>query len=630
MQPFQIPAILLVEKLRLRKLLVTLTWYPAQAVWLLMGLIPLVVDVPSGMAVSALLGLMAFRGFLIAIMSTGWNSWMRDLVPRSSMGRFFSRRLAYSTGASIVFGLAGGAFIDFWKSVSTADNEVLGFSFVLVFGYLSLGLMSCLFVSMMPEPRMPPELASRPSIPRMLAAPLRDSNYKHLVRFLFFWHFVSYLAIPFFPVYMLVVLELPLSAVIGFTVLSQVVYVVFLGIWGPLADKYGYKVTLSLAASLYVLVILGWAFTTLPDRYFMTFPLLTLLFIFWGVASAGTNLAVDTFGLKLAPQGQAISYLVAASLATSLGAGLGPLVGGRFVDFFSVRELAFNISWISPSQNVNLPALHLTGYDFLFAISFLLGLLALNTLHALREEGEVSREVVLDEIVSATRQMARPLGPVPGLGMVATLPYHYLRHIPGVDVAVSMTAYEIVSATRAAVSAVAHGGATAADIAEKVGHTVSEMAHRIHIHRPHGVQLARDATKGAMHAVEGSDASLREVADGAFRGVISGLHKAGLLEAEKALREVGYGAVQGTSEAGLDIEEAAWQVVQSARSAAKGIGISEEEAASHVALGAMEAAESLGAEAVMEVKSALLNQPLARRRTPSGEEEKLVERVGDA
>ncbi|MGH2544426.1 MAG: hypothetical protein ACRDIB_16660, partial [Ardenticatenaceae bacterium] len=35
MQPFQIPAILLVEKLRLRKLLATLTWYPAQAIWLL-------------------------------------------------------------------------------------------------------------------------------------------------------------------------------------------------------------------------------------------------------------------------------------------------------------------------------------------------------------------------------------------------------------------------------------------------------------------------------------------------------------------------------------------------------------------------------------------------------------------
>lgn len=71
---------------------------------------------------------------------------------------------------------------------------------------------------------------------------------------------------------------------------------------------------LSLSASLYLLAIGGWTFTTLPDPYFLTIPLVVILQIFAGVAAAGVNLTMTTIGLKLAPQERATSYIVTVSL----------------------------------------------------------------------------------------------------------------------------------------------------------------------------------------------------------------------------------------------------------------------------------------------------------------------------
>jgi len=51
-QPLQIPAILLVERLRKRKVIAVPTWFIAQALWLPIALIPVFMDVPSGAAIS--------------------------------------------------------------------------------------------------------------------------------------------------------------------------------------------------------------------------------------------------------------------------------------------------------------------------------------------------------------------------------------------------------------------------------------------------------------------------------------------------------------------------------------------------------------------------------------------------
>jgi hypothetical protein len=125
MQLLQIPAIWLVEQLRWRKAISVLSWLPAQLMWVLAALIPFYVGVPSQTAVAVLLGLMVVRGLLSAITNCSWNSWVRDLVPQSIMGGFFSQRLAWGTVASIIFSLVGAFFVDFWGTQASPGGKSL-------------------------------------------------------------------------------------------------------------------------------------------------------------------------------------------------------------------------------------------------------------------------------------------------------------------------------------------------------------------------------------------------------------------------------------------------------------------------------------------------------------------------
>ncbi len=448
-QILQIAAIFLIEKFRRRKVITILTWIWAQLLWFPIAVIPFLVPVPSSQAVSLLLGMMIVRGLLGSITNCGWNAWISDLVPKKILGNFFAQRTILSTISTVVFGLGGAFFVDYWTGRSTGANAIQGYGYVIACGAFFMGLASPLFMSFMPEPLMQSP-AERIPLLQNITAPLKDRNFKWLLGFLFFWSFASNLALPFFSVYMLQNIGLSVSTVIALYILSQSFSIIFLRVWGSLIDRFGCKVILSLCASLYLLVILGWIFTLMPGKYFLTIPLLITLHIFAGIASAGVGLATSTIGLKLAPRSRATSYLSGTSLALNIGAGLGPVVGGILADFFSQRQFGLTLTWTDPAHSMQIQALNVTGLSFLFAIALFLGLLTLSILANLREEGEASREVVLETLMNPMRELYRPVSsPFPyNLGNGSLYRYIMRIPLPGLDVALSVVVYQIADIAR--------------------------------------------------------------------------------------------------------------------------------------------------------------------------------------
>lgn len=197
----------------------------------------------------------------------------------------------------------------------------------------------------------------------------------------------------------------------------------------------------------------------MPETYILTMPLLVGLHVLAGIANAGVTLTVGTIGLKLAPQGESTSYLAGASLATSLGAGLGPIFGGLVADFFVPRQLSLTFTWIDPVSSIQLPALSIIGRDFLFAIAFIVGLITLGILARIREEGEVGREAILESMMTPIREFSQPMSSVPGLTFLSNFPFGFLKRvpIPGLDVALGVTVYEIAEMARTATSATVRG-----------------------------------------------------------------------------------------------------------------------------------------------------------------------------
>ena len=591
-QAVRLLAILAVERFRRRKAIGIPVLCASHLLWIPIGLVPILIDAPGTKAVIAVICLLAIRELFPPVWASTWTGWMRDLVPRKILGSYHSRRLAIVTGAVAVVGIAGSLFVRWWESASP-DDAILAYSVLLIGGALTFGVASPLLAARAREPLMPAALDSGRSALSILAEPLRHRNFFRLARFLFVWSLTLNLAIPFFAVYMLVEIGLSLPAVIAFTALGQAANVAFVRVWGPMADRFGSKTVLSLSASLYLLAILAWVFTAHPERHFLTLPLLAALHIFAGIAAAGVTLTMSTLSLKVAPTGGGTPYLGVAGIATSIGGGIGPIIGGLMAQHFSERTLGFNMVWESPGGVAGVSVLSLTGFEFLFAAVFVIGLLSLNLLVSVREEGAAPRDAALSELAARAGPAARAISSVPGLGPVSAISYGYLRRVPGADVALGVTAYELAAAARAAVVSAGMGRSLAGDVAHLVGGALERTIHEVEDVAEHGLELALHTTRGAVHVGDILSDQLGRVAHGAVLGTLRTMAGRGF-DSKDALRGAGYGAVQGAIEAGDDPAQAAIEAVEAALEVAPELGLTRQAAAAALSMGALDAAEAAG------------------------------------
>lgn len=610
MQPLQIAAVVMIERIRMRKAVTIPASVAVDFSWLLIGLIPFAIISPSPVAVTLLLLLTAIRGAGNAIEITGWTSWLRDLAPSGAIGGFFAQRLRTATASAALSGLAAALFIDWWAANAPSPNLIFGYSYAILFGSVVFGLCSDAVTTAIPEPRMAKPEGARPSILQMLAGPLQDDNFRRLLFFLFIWNFVAQLAVPFFAVYMLIRLELPLALVVGLGVLSQLSNVLFLRVWGAYADRFGCKAILSICAPLFLLVILGWTFATNPDRHALTMPLLFFFHFLLGVATAGIEVASTAIRMKMAPPARATAFLTASSLAINLGAGISPLAGGALVDFLNARQLEIIFRWIDPARIVSFPAVFLTGYDFLFIIAFFLGLLTLGALGRIQEEGEAKNEVVMNELMAQTRENLRALSFVPGLSSISQFPLaglRYLPAIPGLNVAAGVTAYQISSSIRYAVDSIALGSATARQVSTQVGQAVARAGHGSRHVTRHGVEIAFGATEGAIRSIAGRGSHGNRYVGAAVSGTLTAMRSAGARPVD-AVKGVVYGVIHGANEGDMELDDVVASSLDAVRESADQLGLSEREAVMYAVEAAFEVAEGMAEEPQSQIREALLDE----------------------
>ena len=417
MQLIQLPSSYLVEKIRNRKKISVTFASLSRLSLLLLISIPFLFSLKAGLVVLTVA--LALHAGFSAVSLCSWNSWMKDLIPVSRMGPFFSKRLGVTSTLALVLSLVGAYFIDYWSK--TFPQFLLhGYAILFFVGFL-VGMIGVIFISRIPEPRMfGPK--RKLHIFRLISHPFKDVSFKQLIIYLGSLNFAVNLAAPFFTVYMLQRLGLNLTLVIAFQVLTQIVNVIFLRIWGRFSVKHTNKAILSISSPLFMFSILGWTFTTLPDPHFFTIPLLIIIHIVMGMALAGIKLAAGNIRLKLAPQGDSASYLAATSFVNSLAAGIAPLIGGLFADFFSARELSMTIRWTSPLREFAISTLSLQHWDFFFFLAFVVGLYSIHRLSKVEETGTVAKRERITEFIAEIRREIRNLSTVAGIRSMIKFP----------------------------------------------------------------------------------------------------------------------------------------------------------------------------------------------------------------
>jgi MFS family permease len=416
-QLLQIPSIYLVEKIRNRRAISMTASAGSRVFWLLIASIPLLFSREASLTL--LLIAILLNGSFTAVSNCSWNSWMRDLVPQDRLGAFFSKRMSLSVGLGIALSLAAAFSIDYWRRMFP-EFELYGYSILFAMGFLA-GMIGIYFISTIPEPRMA-LVEGKTHFFSLLSRPFRDANFKELIMFLGSWNFAVNLAAPFFTVYMLKRLQLGLSVIIAFTVLSQIMNLAFLRIWGRFSDRFSNKSVLGVSGPLFMGCIIAFTFTAMPEKHIFTLPLLILIHIFMGISMAGVTLASGNIGLKLAPKGQATAYLAANSLVNSLAAGIAPVLGGKFADFFAARQLSLMFKWTSPGRELTFQTFHFQHWDFFFLFAFLIGLYCIHRLTRVKEVGEVEEEIVVRELITQVRRDMRNLSTVGGLCQMVNFP----------------------------------------------------------------------------------------------------------------------------------------------------------------------------------------------------------------
>ncbi len=428
-QVLQLPAIFVVEKVRRRRAIVLACSGTSRVGILILALVPILWPGEQGLRFA--LGGLALYSLCVAVTACAWNSWMRDLIPGDRLGWFASRRMTLTTAVALAVSLAAGWGLTFWKQHAPEGWVLYGYSILFTLG-LAAGVVNLLIIRGVPEPPMEPA-GRRRSILEVTTGPFRDLNFRRLMIFMAAWSFAINLVAPFFAVYLLTKLGYSIGGVIALSILSQVMNLIFFRVWGWFADTFSNKAVLRICGPAYLLCVLGWTFTTLPNPHALTLPLLIVLHVIMGIAAAGITLGNANIGLKLAPAKQATSFLATNSVVASLAAGVAPILGGQLADRFKQWELSWDLTLYKGEVLWwEVPTLNLGHWDFLFAIALVVGFYALHRLALVAEIGKTDGRIPFGQVVVQTRREIQNFSSVAGLRYMFLLPNVVMRGLrPG-------------------------------------------------------------------------------------------------------------------------------------------------------------------------------------------------------
>lgn len=356
--------------------------------------------------IAALVPLLVAYATLATFGGGAWQVWVRELVPRESLGRYFGRRMAVLSAVGLLTVLGAGQFLQRWSG----DPRV-AFAFLFALGG-ALGLVSAALLSRAPS--RPSEAMPSHGFVTLLRKPFADPNYRRLLVFLGAWGFAANLALPFLSVMLLRTLGFGFGVVTILAAVSQLCNILGLRIWAPLTDRFGSKPILGLAGSVFLVGMSLWAFFP-KGASTGTLVLAAFVHALLGFALAGLDVASTSVVMKLAREEEAPAYLASASVVKAIAAGAAPLLGGLLATLLADRRFSVRLAWTDPDGEGIVNALSFVGHEYLFLLSVILLLYALHRLLAFTEEGEAPPE----QVVRAMRREVGAVGSIAGMRQFA-------------------------------------------------------------------------------------------------------------------------------------------------------------------------------------------------------------------
>lgn len=337
-----------VERLGARKAISVWVFGPARLVWLAVVALPLL-GYHGGHSVRGLQVLtvvVTVSWVLAGFASVSWLAWMADLVPERIRGEYFGRRSMISGGVSAVVGLLAGRLVDNWKAEYGA-NDPGGLIVTLAVG-LACGLASWYTLMKCPEgPITRPEPGSEAgSYLGHMRETLADPNFRAFLKFSMLVSLGTWVASPYFNVYMIKVMGLPYSLMVLFAAVSSLGSLLTVRLWGKLADHFGARPVMSACLTGIAGAPVLWLLSAGGNWW----PIL-IAFALGGAAWSGYSLAQMNLLFKITPDERKSVYIGVFYALDALPTLVAPLIGGWFLQH--TEHLALHLgSWTVVSYHV--------------------------------------------------------------------------------------------------------------------------------------------------------------------------------------------------------------------------------------------------------------------------------------
>ena len=265
------------------------------------------------------------------------KTWMSELTPPEIRGRYFGLRNIFVGSFGMIVGYVGSRYVDHWEA---AGRGMFGFQ-TLFAASAFLGFLSLAVMAITPEEPGEPKKQSLRTLLESFQIPFRDKSFAIWIAFRGCYSFATGFADPFFPVYLLKQLRLPLATVAIYTAVGQIAGIALSRFWGTLADRYGNKA---------VLVIVCVAKSIYPALWIFATGRNTLWAIMWlGFVhcirgfNSGQHITVLNLALWLSPDESRPMYLACESAVVSLMAAISPFLGGLLIELIAGRQAEISI-----------------------------------------------------------------------------------------------------------------------------------------------------------------------------------------------------------------------------------------------------------------------------------------------
>jgi MFS family permease len=323
----QIPASILSERSKDKRILPTVGGFFNRASWLVLALLPFLFSPQHRVAVVIILA--SFRIVMANLGVPAWTSLQADLVPRSIRGQYYANRNMVLNMCA----LGATVLATFLLRLDFPTSYILIFSIATLLGVISTYIFIRIpFANTQGKPGVKGEESLAQRIKLFAQRVGEHKDFRAYLISSLIWNFGVTVAGSLFPVYFVDIMGGQAGSWAIFTGINLAAQVIIQRYWGRMADTAGQKKVMALSGLGVVFLPMLWWIA--PNTWF---PI--LIYVVNGIAWGGYNLASFNLILEITPDDNRSLYVAVYNTLMGVATSLGPLVGGFAAEIIGLRPI---------------------------------------------------------------------------------------------------------------------------------------------------------------------------------------------------------------------------------------------------------------------------------------------------